>query len=309
MVMKRKDFLKASVAAASLAAVPELVSAETVSTKRSFRFAFISDIHIKPDAVAEEGMAKSLQHIRKLRPRPGFIIMGGDAIYDSLKATKEYTKHQWDLYQSILQKNNSLPVYNCIGNHDIFGWYNTPKPADDPLYGKAWALKELKLKSPYYHFNKGKWDFIVLDSTQERAEGGYIAKLDDEQFIWLEAKLNEIPSEHFISIISHIPILSICAGLYFGKNDPNGDLRIQYMLMHTDFFRIKELFNKYPNIKNCLSGHIHLQDKVDYNGIEYFCNGAVSGNLWKGPYYEFGPAYALFDFYEDGNCSREMISY
>jgi hypothetical protein len=66
--------------------------------------------------------------------------------------------------------------------------------------------------------------------------------------------------------------LSICAGLYFGKNDPNGDLRIQYMLMHTDFFRIKELFNKYPNVKNCLSGHIHLEDEVDYNNIKYFCN-------------------------------------
>ncbi|MGV3686881.1 MAG: metallophosphoesterase [Daejeonella sp.] len=307
--MKRKDFLKASVAAAGLSVLPDLASAKSPAPRKSFRFAFISDIHVKPEKIAEDGMARSLQHIQKLRPKAEFIIMGGDAIYDSLKATREYTKVQWDLYQSILKKENVLPVYNCIGNHDIFGWYNTPQITTDPLYGKAWALKELGLSAPYYHFNKGKWDFIVLDSTQQRPEGGYIAKLDEDQFQWLEKKLAEIPSDHFISIISHIPILSICAGLYFGKNDPNGDLRIQYMLMHTDFFRIKELFNKYPNIKNCLSGHIHLEDEVDYNNVRYFCNGALSGNLWKGPYYEFGPAYALFDFYEDGSCKREMVSY
>lgn len=307
--MKRKDFLKASVAAASLSVFPEVVSAEFAAPKRSFRFAFISDIHIKPGKKAEEGMARSLQHIQKLKPKAEFVVMGGDAIYDSLKATKAYTKTQWNLYQTILKKENSLPVYNCIGNHDIFGWYNIPQEASDPLYGKAWALKELALSAPYYHFNRGKWDFIVLDSTQQRPEGGYIAKLDEEQFKWLATKLSEIPSENYISIISHIPLLSICAGLYFGKNELNGDLIIQYMLMHTDFFRIKELFNRYPNIKNCLSGHIHLQDEVNYNNIKYFCNGAVSGNLWKGPFFEFGPAYAVFDFYNDGTCKREMISY
>lgn len=307
--MKRKDFLKASAVTAGLSVLPELLSAKSSASKRSFRFAFISDIHVKPEPLAEAGFANALKHIRKLKPAADFIVMGGDAIYDSLKASKEYTKIQWDLYQSILRRENSLPVYNCIGNHDIYGWNNVPQETSDPLYGKAWALKELSLSAPYYHFNKGKWDFIVLDSTQQRAEGGYIAKLDEEQFRWLEAKLSEIPSGNFISIISHIPILSICAGLYFGKNDENGDLRIQYMLMHTDFFRIKKLFNNYPNIKNCLSGHIHLQDEVDYNKIEYFCNGAVSGNLWKGPFYEFGPAYALFDFYDDGTCKREMISY
>lgn len=307
--MKRKDFLKAGAAAAGLSITPGFVAAEPPAKKKSFRFAFISDIHVKPEKVAEDGMAKALQHIQKLKPAANFLLMGGDAIYDSLKATKAYTKTQWDLYQSILAKENKLPVYNCIGNHDIYGWYNVPQETTDPLYGKAWALKELNLEAPYYHFNKGKWDFIVLDSTQQRPEGGYIAKLDEEQFQWLEKQLATIPSDHFISIISHIPILSICAGLYFGKNDVNGDLRIQYMLMHTDFFRIKSLFNKYPNIKNCLSGHIHLQDEVEYNHVSYYCNGAASGDLWRGPYYEFGPAYAVFDFYEDGSCTREMVSY
>ncbi|MBL0024974.1 MAG: hypothetical protein IPO98_08145, partial [Saprospiraceae bacterium] len=64
------------------------------------------------------------------------------------------------------------------------------------------------------------------------------------------------------------------------------------------------------NIKTCLSGHIHLQDEVNYLGIRYFCNGAISGNWWKGAFQEFEPAYAAFDFQNDGNVSRvEMIEY
>ena len=90
--MKRKDFLKASVATAGLSIVPEMLSAKAAAPRKSFRFAFISDIHVKPERIAEEGMARSLQNIRKLKPEDEFIVMGGDAIYDSLKATKEYTK-------------------------------------------------------------------------------------------------------------------------------------------------------------------------------------------------------------------------
>lgn len=79
--------------------------------------------------------------------------------------------------------------------------------------------------------------------------------------------------------------------------------------MHTDFFELKKLFNEYTNIKTCLSGHIHLQDEVHYHNISYFCNGAISGNWWKGSFQEFGPAYAIFEFYEDGTFKREMKNF
>jgi 3',5'-cyclic-AMP phosphodiesterase len=78
--------------------------------------------------------------------------------------------------------------------------------------------------------------------------------------------------------------------------------------MHTDFLSLKKLFFTNTNIKVCLSGHIHLQDELDYLGVKYYCNGAVSGNWWKGAFQEFEPAYAVFDFYDDGTFSRKMIT-
>ena len=84
---------------------------------------------------------------------------------------------------------------------------------------------------------------------------------------------------------------------------------IKRNLMHTDFLQLKKIFLKYPNIKVCLSGHIHLQDEVHYLGIDYYCNGAVSGDWWKGPFQEFDPAYAIIELYDDGTCKRTMIKY
>ena len=79
--------------------------------------------------------------------------------------------------------------------------------------------------------------------------------------------------------------------------------------MHSDFLDLKKLFAKYPNIKVCLSGHIHLQDEVDYLGIKYYCNGAISGNWWKGAFQEFNPAYAVIELFDDGTSKRTITEY
>jgi Icc protein len=307
--MKRKEFLQSGLIATGLSALPEILTAKELPAKKSLRFAFISDIHVKPGAAPENGMAKAIKHIQAKTPKVDFIINGGDSIMDALAATKESAQTQWNLYHSIMEKENKLPVYPCIGNHDIFGWFHKiPDPAD-PLYGKTWAVKELKMTDRYYHFKKGKWNFIVLDSTQLNPAGGYIGKIDEEQLVWLTAKLKEIPSTEFICMVSHIPILSICSGLFFNKTEANGDLMIKRNLMHSDFFTLKTLFNKYPNIKTCLSGHIHLQDEVNYHNIDYYCNGAICGNWWSGAFQEFDPAYAVFEFFDDGSTKREMVNY
>ena len=307
--MKRKEFIQSSIVAAGLSILPNALAAKKIAVKRSFRFAFISDIHIKPGIVPEVGMAKALRHIQNLSHKIDFIINGGDSIMDALAATQESTQAQWDLFHKIMQEENRLPIYPCIGNHDIYGWFQKNPETSHPLYGKKWALKELKMTERYYHFQKGKWDFIVLDSTQINEAGGYIGKIDEQQLGWLKNKLSEIPKDHFICIVSHIPILSVVSGLFFDKNEANGDLIVKRNLIHADLFSLKKLFNQYSNIKTCLSGHIHLQDEVHYHNINYFCNGAISGNWWGGAFQEFDPAYAVFEFFEDGSCTREMVKY
>ena len=307
--MNRSEFIKTT---ALLGAGTGFLSlpAFAESAKNPIRLAHFTDMHVKPGKDIESAVAKAFHHVQQQNPKPDFIVNGGDAIMDALEADKSNTRMQWDLFHRLLKNENSLPLYHCIGNHDVWGWFvKENKPDADRLYGKAWAVETLQLKKRYYSFTQRKWHFIVLDSTQLNPAGGYIGKLDEEQLSWLQRELASVSKEKFISIISHIPVLSICAGLFFDKNEPNGDFKIQRNLMHSDFLILKKLFRKYPNIKTCLSGHIHLQDVVEYLGIKYYCDGAISGNWWKGNFQEFAPAYAIIEFFDDGSSRRTMFSY
>lgn len=305
--MERRKFLQNISVLSAAAALPVAATASPEKKKNKFSIAFISDIHVKPSEVAEAGMAKALQNVNQLKPRPEFIFNGGDCIMDALAATKEKTKTQWDLFNKIMLSENKLPVKYCIGNHDIWAWQLKDADKTDSLYGKSWWLQQTGYAKTYYSYTHHDWHFIVLDSVQEN-NGGYIALLDEEQFNWLSNELNS-NKEKFICIVSHIPIMSFCSAMFFNDMLPNGDWKLSRALLHTDARKIKTLFKKYPNIKACLSGHIHLQDEVEYLGIKYYCNGAVSGNWWGGPFQDFAPAYALFDFYNDGSVERKIIEY
>ena len=157
-------------------------------------------------------------------------------------------------------------------------------------------------------FYKRQMAFFVLDSVQLNPAGGYIGKLDEEQIAWFKTELEQEADKH-ICIVSHIPVLSICAGLFFDKTEANGDLMIKRNLMHTDFLTMKKLFIQHPAVKVCISGHIHLQDEVDFLGIKYYCNGAVCGDWWGGPFQDFAPAYAVIELYDDGTSKRTMMKY
>ncbi|MEO6542170.1 MAG: metallophosphoesterase [Ferruginibacter sp.] len=305
--MQRRKFLQNISLLSAAATLPKLSGAEPPEKKKGFNIAFISDIHIKPSEVAEAGMKKALQNINQLKQQPEFIINGGDSIMDALAADKEKTKTQWDLYNKIMQSENKLPVKHCLGNHDIWGWQLKEDVKSDALYGKAWWLQQTGYAKTYYSFTHNGWHFIFLDSVQEN-KGGYIALLDDVQFGWLENEL-AVNKEKMICIVSHIPIVSFCSAMFFKDMLPNGDWKLSRALLHTDARKIKDLFKTYPNIKACLSGHIHLQDEVNYLGIKYFCNGAISGNWWDGAFQDFAPAYSLFDFYNDGRVERKMVEY
>jgi hypothetical protein len=116
------------------------------------------------------------------------------------------------------------------------------------------------------------------------------------------------PSQH-ICIVSHIPIVSFCSAVFYDKNEPNGDWKISRALLHVDSRRITELFRSYKNIRCCLSGHIHMEDNVNYRGISYYCNGSICGDWWGGKFHDFDPGYAVFEFSKSGTVKREMVTY
>ena len=115
----RRNFLKLGAATAGLAALPNSSSAEEASP-RKFRFAHLTDIHLQPELGAERGFRQCIAHVNELRPRPDFVITGGDLLMDALEVDKVRTLKLWKMYEEC-SRDFEMPVYNTIGNHDIVG--------------------------------------------------------------------------------------------------------------------------------------------------------------------------------------------
>ena len=301
--MNRRTLLK-SASLLPFAAVPEVASAPA---KRSVRFAYIGDTHITPDMKPMDAIAKCFHHAQNQADKPAFVLHGGDVIMDALAQDRDKVQKQWDAWQTVIKANNSLPIEYCIGNHDIWGF---EKAKSDPAYGKKWAIDQMKISGRYRSFDKNGWHFIVLDSVQPKPDGNwYTGYIDPEQMDWLKADLAKTNTKTPVLILSHIPIFSPTA-FFSDTNVKEGNWTIPTGILLADTPELLKLFYQYPNIKAALSGHMHLLDRVDYNGVTYLCNGAVSGNWWTSDTYQQTKAgYALFDLYDDGRVERTYLSY
>jgi 3',5'-cyclic AMP phosphodiesterase CpdA len=276
---------------------------------RALRIAHITDVHVQPELKAGEGFSQCLSKIGDLSgdERPDVIFNTGDCIMDSMDQDEARTRLQWDLWQKCLKDGPQLPIEHCLGNHDIWG-VNKKKSkttGEETRYGKKWACEIFGMEKPYRRFDRAGWAFIVLDSVLP-LDGSYQGRLDPEQMEWFKGELKAIPSTTPIMILSHIPILTVTP---FGddKKSPDKSWSIPISRMMADFVDFRDLFRTHRNVKACISGHLHQLDHIEFEGVTYLCNGAVSGAWWKGKRNETDSGYALLDLFPDGRVQRKYI--
>jgi len=313
----RRDFIKKIAVGGMMAAwLPTLTDAQPnllttrSDKKRSVRIAHITDVHITNQLNAETCFARVLKEINGLADKPDLIINTGDSVMDENKQTRETVETRWAVWNKIVSAENKIPMMSALGNHDV--WYGPDENLDaeykkDKRYGKQWAIEMLKLPNRYYSFEKKGWKFIALDSINGKI--GY--SLDEAQVAWLDNELTSVPKSQPVCVFNHVPLLSACATMYLIEREEAALTKYPIGDQHTDTKRIKTMFNKHKKVKLCLSGHVHYIDAVEYLGVKYMCNGAVSGNWWGQPLTldEFPPVYTLLDLYEDGTSEHQTIFY
>lgn len=300
-MLRRSSLLVAAGGSASLLAGPSSGGmAPPPNARRVLRLAHLTDAHVQPEREAGLGFATAIRHMQSRQDPPQMVLFGGDNVMnvDSAEGAAR-AKTQLAIWNKALKDELSVPHRTCIGNHDVLNL--------DPVDGKKWAVEALEIPARHYHFDQAGWRFIVLDSTSPEG-GGYKGRIDDEQFEWLEGLLQATPGATPVLILSHIPIMAVCA--YFdGNNEKTGNWVVPGSWMHIDARRLKDLFARHANVRVCLSGHVHLVDQVMYHGVWYCCNGAVSGAWWGGAYHECNTGYGLVDLYDDGSFRNECITY
>lgn len=291
------------VAAANNAAGPRAAKAKDLAGP-SLRIAHLTDVHLKDKWDAPNRFRRCLHHVQNQKPGVDLILNGGDIVFDMNKENLDTINAQWNLWHSAIQSDCSLPIYYALGNHDIW-WDENDK--GQAKYGKEFSMQQIGLAAPYYSFTKKDWKFIVLDSVHLDVDGTwYIGRLGDEQFSWLQDQLQTTPAQTPVCILSHIPILTATDLI---EDKIVNKWEILGGSLHTDNAKIIDLFYQHPNVKLCLSGHIHLRDKVVYNDVTFICNGAVSGAWWEGNNRQTAPGYGLIDLYADGSFQESYVKY
>jgi 3',5'-cyclic AMP phosphodiesterase CpdA len=258
---------------------------QTVTEKESdsFTFVFCTDIHVQPERNAVQGFTQAIDTINKLQP--AFVLTGGDLIMDALGQTYGRADSLYKLYKETTKKFQ-MPVYNTIGNHEIYGIY-TKSGADPshPEYGEK--MFEKRLGKSYYSFEYNGWKFMVLNSIEDTKKSGYIGLIDDNQIDWIKDELSKTDAKTPIVISTHIPFMTIFAQKYESSTTPNDSA-----LVVINSKEVLDLFKGY-NLKLVLQGHLHTVEDIYVDGVHFITGGSVAAAWWKGPNLGFEEGFML----------------
>lgn len=246
---------------------------QKVAEEEGFTFAFLTDIHVQPELNATDGFKKAIAEVNTLNP--DFVITGGDLIMDALGQTYGRADSLYNLY-SETSKGFEMPVYNTMGNHEVFGYYESSGvDSTHELYGDRFFMDRLGKR--YFAFDHKDWRFYILDSIDEWEKGGYYGYIDSEQVEWLKKDLAGVNPKTPICISVHIPFITVQTQLNQGATAPNSQ-----GLVITNSKEVLDLFSQH-NLKLVLQGHLHVYEDLYANGTHFITGGAVSANWWKGP--------------------------
>jgi 3',5'-cyclic AMP phosphodiesterase CpdA len=292
--------------AAGALTLPGLLSTTRADTRKpALRVAHITDVHITKDRNSVQGVAALFAHLFGRKEwRPDLVLSSGDQVMAvDGKVTGAKAAEQIALWKAAV-KDCPVPLWSCLGNHDV--WDGVAPTKEIPAEKKGFQLmtEVLGMPAPYYSVDKGGWHFIVLNSMCNWPKYAF---LSPEHFDWLKADLakTKLPT----LVVSHVPILSVTSQVYGDSCRKGNDNLVPGTWHHADCWAITELFRKHPQVKLCLSGHMHTCDRCEYRGVWYICGGAASGAWWQGSEYGFPPCYGAIDLYTDGTFTYEFVDY
>jgi 3',5'-cyclic AMP phosphodiesterase CpdA len=267
-------------------------------TSGGFSFAFLTDIHVQPEKNAEAGFRAAITKVNEMDP--DFVITGGDLVMDALGQSYGRADTLYNIYTSMLKEFN-MPVYNTLGNHEIYGWYaESGADTNHPEYGKK--MFEKRIGPRYQRVDHGGWIFLILDSVVKDGKGGYEGGIDAGQIQWIKDQLAGIPHETPVVISLHIPLLTTEAQVLRGSTAANerGEVVVNSK-------EVIDLF-KGHNLKLVLQGHLHYYETLYVFGTGYVTGGAVSAAWWEGPYLGTEEGFLMLKV-ADNNVSWEYVDY
>ena len=277
------------------------------------RVIFATDAHVMVNNMlrSEDGLSAALSEIDSLKPKPDFILFGGDLTHESPQLDFAAAEQLIDRFLKIWKDHTDLPTFFTFGNHDLVGTKNESANRMDPRYGKGLYRMRLQLERDFYAFRKGGWRFIVLDDVLPEPDGSYIGEFVEEQLSFLRTELgadSQTPTVlcGHIPSVSVLPNLSVCGET---KTDgPNLETPAS-LLAHNASDLHKVLRETEANIRLILAGHLHHLEQIQIDGVSYINGGAICGNWWKGAHKGCPEGFVVLDLGSDGRVTAGYHTY
>jgi 3',5'-cyclic-AMP phosphodiesterase len=281
-----------------LLSISIILSCTRKPSGESFTFAFMTDVHLTFERNAVPGFNQAIKSVNDLKP--DFVIMGGDLIMDALGQRYSLADSLYNLYSGSV-KNFRMPVFNTMGNHEIYGIYSK-SGADtlNPEYGEK--MFEKRFGKSYSSFIHKGWKFMIINSIEDTKKDGYIGRIDDVQIEWIKNELKTTDPQMPIVISTHIPFITASTQKNVGTTVGNDSSTVIY-----NGKDVLDLF-KGHNLKLVLQGHLHSVEDVYIDGIHFITGGAVSAAWWEGPNQGMEEGYMLISV-KNNEISWKYIDY
>lgn len=251
-----------------------IISGQSAQTSiDSFSFIFMTDIHIQPERGAATAFEKAIEKANALNA--DFVMTGGDLVYDALRGNFERSDSLFRMYKNAVQRFK-MPVYHCIGNHELFGIYKE-SDVDSTHEDYKYGMFERHLGKTYYSFDHKGWHFIVLNSIEEKDQR-YIGLINAPQMEWLKEDLAKVNKTTPIVITLHIPLISTYNQIY--PKNPITEVPNELWVYNRK--EVLDLFKAY-NLRLVLQGHMHwLEDINIQNRTRFITGGSIAGRpSWR----------------------------
>ncbi|MEQ8682387.1 MAG: metallophosphoesterase [Cyclobacteriaceae bacterium] len=272
---RRKFIARATAASAGAMIAPHLGhgSQQNLEKKEavdSFSFIFLTDIHYQQERRAAEGFEVAVDKINQLEA--DFVMTGGDLVFDVLRGNFDRSDSLFSMF-SKASKRIKLPMYHCVGNHDLFGIYEeSPEDSSHPDY--KYGMFQRYFGETYYSFDHKGWHFIVLNALDERDQR-YVGIINEPQVEWLKDDLSKVDKDTPIAVTLHIPFLTVYRQVY----PPGKPAPVKYVENSDE---VLNLFNDH-NLKLVLQGHMHwIEDLNVQNKTRFITGGSLAGRpSWR----------------------------
>jgi len=296
----RRDFVTGLGAffASQLLLPSVLGGVELPADLKPIRLGFLTDCHAMDEHDAPAWLDYTAALMNSLKP--DLIIGGGDFVHGGFHSSGKVMEHRWGLADTFLRKLKTR-LEPIIGNHDFY----EPLQADGtPSQGDPrWRWRKyFGLEHTYRSFRWNGYRFLMLDSV--KVVGGqdpYRGWIDAAQLAWLDRELATIPSKEPIILCSHIPFHTGVAGSFGPLLGPSPG-RVHVL----NAKRVMEKLQNRP-IAAILQGHVHINERLEINGIPCITGGAVCGKWWQGPNMGTYPGVGMIEILPKGSLKVEIM--